>query len=80
MDKRHGVQLVSSDCLEPLRSNQRPFDDSPHQDIRREKRLLRQAIAKASGSHRIRLQRELAALEEYEREKRQQILEQNVLA
>jgi hypothetical protein len=80
LDKRDGANSVSTDCLEPLRGNQRPFDDTPHLDIRREKRLLRQAIAKASGSHRIRLQRELAALEDYERDKRQKILEQNVLA
>jgi hypothetical protein len=40
----------------------------PLDDIRREKRLLRQAIAVSQGLHRIRLQRELAALEDYERE------------
>jgi hypothetical protein len=39
----------------------------PLDDIRREKRLLRQAIATSQGLHRIRLQRELAALEDYER-------------
>jgi hypothetical protein len=39
----------------------------PLDDIRREKRLLRQAIAVSQGLHRIRLQRELAALEDYER-------------
>lgn len=43
----------------------------PLDDIRREKRLLRQAIAVSQGLHRIRLQRELAALEDYEREMRQ---------
>jgi hypothetical protein len=42
----------------------------PLDDIRREKRLLRQAIAVSQGLHRIRLQRELAALEDYEREMR----------
>jgi len=31
------------------------------------KRLLRQAIAASQGQHRIRLQHELAALEDYER-------------
>ncbi|MFX1474261.1 MAG: hypothetical protein ACFFCO_02120 [Promethearchaeota archaeon] len=36
-------------------------------DIRREKRLLLKAIAATRGQHRIRLQRELAALEAYER-------------
>lgn len=41
-------------------------------DIHRTKRLLRQAIAASSGQHRIRLQRELAALEDYERSNRQQ--------
>ena len=65
---------MSTDCIEPAQRVQRPLNDDPHRDIRREKRLLRQAIAASSGSHRIRLQRELAALEEYEREKRQRIL------
>ena len=65
---------MSTDCLEPTRRIQRLPSDDPHRDIRREKRLLRQAIAASSGSHRIRLQRELASLEEYEREKRQRIL------
>lgn len=44
-------------------------------DIRRTKRLLRQAIAASQGEHRIRLQRELAALEDYERSTRQQTQE-----
>ncbi|MFX1566534.1 MAG: hypothetical protein ACFFCH_11135 [Promethearchaeota archaeon] len=71
---------MSTDCLESLRGNQRPFDESPHRDIRREKRLLRQAIAISSGTHRIRLQRELAALENYERDKREKLLNQSNLA
>lgn len=41
-------------------------------DIHRTKRLLRQAIAASRGEHRIRLQRELAALEDYERSNRRQ--------
>ncbi len=60
--------------MEPLRRIQKPLDEDPQWDIRREKRLLRRAIAASSGSHRIRLQRELAALEDYEREKRQKLL------
>lgn len=62
---------MSTDYVEPIRGIQRPPNDIPRKDIHREKRLLRQAIAVSSGSHRIRLQRELAALEDYEREKRQ---------
>jgi hypothetical protein len=62
---------VSTDYVEPIPSIQRTPEDVPRKDIRREKRLLRQAIAVSTGSHRIRLQRELAALEDYEREKRQ---------
>ena len=65
---------MSTDCVEPLRRIQKHVDEEPQWDIRREKRLLRRAIAATSGSHRIRLQRELAALEDYEREKRQQLL------
>jgi hypothetical protein len=60
--------------MEPLRRIQKPLDEDPQWDIRREKRLLRRAIAASSGSHRIRLQREMAALEDYEREKRQKLL------
>ncbi len=67
---------MSSDCIEPIRRVQRDFNEIPQWDIRREKRLLRRAIAATSGSHRIRLQRELAALEDYEREMRQKLLEQ----
>ncbi len=62
---------MSTDYVEPIGGIQRTLDDVPRKDIRREKRLLRQAIAVSSGAHRIRLQRELAALEDYEREKRQ---------
>ncbi|MHA2405591.1 MAG: hypothetical protein ACXACH_02415 [Candidatus Hermodarchaeia archaeon] len=65
---------MSTDCMEPLRRIQKPLDEDPQWDIRREKRLLRRAIAASSGSHRIRLQREMAALEDYEREKRQKLL------
>jgi hypothetical protein len=61
---------VSTNCVEVVRDHSRSRDEFPHQDIRREKRLLRQAIAASTGPHRIRLQRELAALEDYEREKR----------
>ena len=71
---------MSTDCLEPVRRLQRAFDETPHRDIRREKRLLRRAIAVSTGSHRIRLQRELAALEDYEREKRQRLHEQGINA
>jgi hypothetical protein len=60
--------------MEPLRRIQKSLDEDPQWDIRREKRLLRRAIAASTGSHRIRLQRELAALEDYEREKRQKLL------
>jgi hypothetical protein len=70
---------VSTDCIEPIRRSSGPREDSPHRDIRREKRLLRQAIAASTGPHRIRLQRELAALEDYEREKRQQHIELTML-
>ncbi|MFX0079301.1 MAG: hypothetical protein ACFE8O_08685 [Candidatus Hermodarchaeota archaeon] len=63
---------MSTDCIEPIRHSSGSREDSPHRDIRREKRLLRQAIAASTGPHRIRLQRELAALEDYERDKRQQ--------
>jgi len=70
---------VSTDCIEPIRRSSGSREDPPHRDIRREKRLLRQAIAASTGPHRIRLQRELAALEDYEREKRQQYFELTVL-
>lgn len=70
---------MSTDCIEPIRRSSGSREDSPHRDIRREKRLLRQAIAASTGPHRIRLQRELAALEDYEREKRQQYLELTML-
>lgn len=66
---------MSTDCIEAVRRYSRTPDEVPQRDIRREKRLLRQAIAASNGAHRIRLQRELAALEDYERAKRQQALE-----
>ncbi len=47
-------------------------------DIRREKRLLLKAIAATRGPHRIRLQRELAALEAYERSKNKRCQESSV--
>jgi hypothetical protein len=65
--------------MEPLPRLPRLREKAPHSDIHREKRLLRQAIAVSTGPHRIRLQRELAALEEYEREKRQAQIEQATL-
>jgi hypothetical protein len=70
---------VSTDCIEPIQRSSGSREDSPHRDFRREKRLLRQAIAASTGPHRIRLQRELAALEDYEREKRQQHIELTML-
>jgi hypothetical protein len=66
---------VSSDCIETFRTPPKPREPITQRDIRREKRLLRQAIAASSGNHRIRLQRELAALEDYERETRQRTLQ-----
>ncbi|MFW9830914.1 MAG: hypothetical protein ACFFD8_03990 [Candidatus Thorarchaeota archaeon] len=71
---------MSTDCIEPVRRHSPAPNETPHRDIQREKRLLRQAIAASNGAHRIRLQRELAALEDYEREKRQQMLELPALA
>ncbi len=71
---------MSTDSIDPVRRFQRYTNEDPQRDLRREKRLLRQAIAASSGPHRIRLQQELAALEDYERKKRQQILELNTLA
>lgn len=47
-------------------------------DIRREKRLLLKAIAATRGHHRIRLQRELAALESYERNQHKRRREHSV--
>ncbi len=47
-------------------------------DIRREKRLLLKAIAATRGQHRIRLQRELAALEAYERNQHKRRQENSV--
>ncbi len=70
---------MSTDCIEPIQRSSGSREDPPHRDIRREKRLLRQAIAASTGPHRIRLQRELAALEDYEREKRQQYFELTML-
>ena len=70
---------MSTDCIETIRRSSEFREDPPHRDIRREKRLLRQAIAASTGPHRIRLQRELAALEDYEREKRQQHFELTML-
>ncbi len=70
---------MSTDCIKPIRRSSGSREEPPHWDIRREKRLLRQAIAASIGSHRIRLQRELAALEDYEREKRQQHFELTML-
>lgn len=61
---------MASDCSEPLDTFPAVKQTVPLDDIRREKRLLRQAIAVSQGLHRIRLQRELAALEDYEREMR----------
>jgi len=69
---------VSSGVVEPIRRIHQPSDGMPQWDIRREKRLLRRAIAASSGSHRIRLQRELAALEDYEREKREKLRERTL--
>lgn len=65
---------MSADCVESIRNLPNLRDKPTQQDIRREKRLLRQAIAVSQGEHRIRLQRELAALENYERETRQRRL------
>lgn len=65
---------MSTDCVESIRNLPNLRDKPTQQDIRREKRLLRQAIAVSQGEHRIRLQRELAALENYERETRQRRL------
>jgi hypothetical protein len=69
------VKNLASDCSEPLGIFPAVKQTVPFEDIRREKRLLRQAIAASQGLHRIRLQRELAALEDYEREMRQTIFE-----
>jgi hypothetical protein len=63
---------VSSNCSESIISLPFPESLDTSQDIRRMKRLLRHAIAASQGQHRIRLQRELAALEDYERTNRQQ--------
>lgn len=71
---------MSTECLEPLQHYSKPDNIKPLADFQREKRLLRQAIAASTGPHRIRLQRELAALEDYERKKRQQHLENLALA
>lgn len=65
---------MSADCIESIRNLPNLQDKPTQQDLRREKRLLRQAIAVSQGEHRIRLQRELAALENYERETRQRRL------
>lgn len=65
---------MSADCVESIRNLPNLRDKPTQQDFRREKRLLRQAIAVSQGEHRIRLQRELAALENYERETRQRRL------
>lgn len=65
---------MSADCIESIRNLPNLRDKPTQQDLRREKRLLRQAIAVSQGEHRIRLQRELAALENYERETRQRRL------
>jgi len=67
---------VSTKTIEVLPRIHVVQEKTSHTDIHREKRLLRQAIASSTGPHRIRLQRELAALEEYEREKRQAQIEQ----
>lgn len=66
---------MASDCSEPLGIFHAVKQTVPLDDIRREKRLLRQAIAVSQGLHRIRLQRELGALEDYEREMRRIALE-----
>jgi hypothetical protein len=71
---------VSTETIEVLPRIHRVREKAPHPDIHREKRLLRQAIAASTGPHRIRLQRELAALEEYEREKRRAEIKQATLA
>lgn len=70
---------MSTKTLEVQPSIHKVREKAPHRDIHREKRLLRQAIAASTGPHRIRLQRELAALEDYEREKRQAQIEQATL-
>ena len=69
------AENVASDCSEHLGIFHGVRQTVPLDDIRREKRLLRQAIAVSQGLHRIRLQRELAALEDYEREMRQTALQ-----
>lgn len=51
----------------PIPANHHVPEKAKVDDIRREKRLLLKAIAATRGQHRIRLQRELAALEAYER-------------
>ncbi|MFX1562628.1 MAG: hypothetical protein ACFFDP_04900 [Promethearchaeota archaeon] len=66
---------MSTNCSEPIMSMSISKRIDMSIDIRRTKRLLRQAIAASQGEHRIRLQRELAALEDYERSTRQQTQE-----
>ncbi len=66
---------MSSGCSEHIESIDIHSQDITSRDIRREKRLLRSAIAISQGPHRIRLQRELAALEEYERAIRRRSVE-----
>ena len=71
---------MSTETIEVLPRLHRVCEKASHPDIQREKRLLLQAIAASNGPHRIRLQRELAALEEYEREKRQAQIQQAILS
>jgi hypothetical protein len=64
------VPYVSTDCIDSI--NILSLLEEVSSDLRRTKRLLRRAIAASKGKHRIRLQRELAAVEDYERKFRQQ--------
>ena len=66
---------MSSGCSEPLETFSFVKEKVTQGDFRREKRLLLQAIAASQGKHRIRLQRELAALEDYERTNRRRNLQ-----
>ena len=70
---------MSTETIEVLPRIHSVREKVPQPDIQREKRLLLQAISASTGPHRIRLQRELAALEDYEREKRQAQIQQATL-
>ncbi len=63
------MPCVSTDCIDSI--NVLSLLEEDNSDLRRTKRLLRRAIAASKGKHRIRLQRELAAVEDYERKSRQ---------